>query len=104
MADAPTIVSVSNFTICGHNQTAVLECTIRSKEENLTVWAVWSETEGKTVVTGNSSEFQSNDVYYLLLYDAAPGVYVCQVFSTHSPDIPEDTQSAYVKVTSGKAF
>ena len=99
--DPPNIVSVSNFTNYDYNQTAILECTVSSTEKNLMVWVNWSESDGKAIA-GKHYEFQSNGVYFLLLYHAKPGDYLCQVFSTLSPDIPEDTQTVSVVMPAGQ--
>ena len=67
------------------------------------VWVMWSESDGKAVTTEHY-EFQNDAVYYLLLYTTSSGNYMCQVFSTHSPDIPEDTQTASVVFAAGQKF
>ena len=67
------------------------------------VWVTWSESDGNAV-TKKHYEFHSDNVYYLLLYNANSGDYLCQVFSEHSPDIPEDNQTASVVLAAGQKF
>ena len=51
------------------------------------------------LVTVPHNTSQNENVFYLLLYDAMPGEYMCHLFSTYSTKEPEDT--AISSVTNG---
>ena len=88
-ADPPVIVHVRNFTIYDLEQSAILECVIRNLENDLNVWTHWTASEGK-MISKKHVTFQKGSVFYLLVYNATAEDYTCQVFSTYSPDTPED--------------
>ena len=93
------IVNVSNFTI-SHcvNQLAVLECIITNREIGLLVWVNWTTSTGAQLHTTS----QNGDVFYLLVYNATVGDYVCHLFSAYSPKHPEDTRTATIDLGPGK--
>ena len=45
---------------------------------------------------------RNDDTFYLVLYKAMPGNYMCLLFSTYSLGEPEDTAKASVKNGSGE--
>ena len=44
---------------------------------------------------------QKENLFYLLIYNATTGSYICEVFSEYSPDTPEDERVVSV-VLSGQ--
>ena len=90
-ADPPVIVHVHNFTIYDLEQSAILECVIRNLEHDLKVWTNWTTSEGK-MITKKHVMFPKGNAYYLVVYNATAEDFTCQVFSTHSPDTPEDSK------------
>ena len=96
--DAPSVVRVQNSTVypdLNVEQFAILECAVSNTEENLEVWINWTTIDGKKIEKEHVT-FENGDVFYLLLYNATAGDYMCQLFSTYSPKYIEDMQVAAV--------
>ena len=67
----------------------------------LEVWVNWTLST-ELPITLQYTTAQNGDNFYLILYSANPGDYVCSVFSTYSLGMPEDTSTASVKNESGE--
>ena len=76
-------------------QSAILECAVSNAEEELEVWVNWTTIGGKEIEKEHVT-LRKEDVFYLLLYNATVGDYICQLFSTYSPKYVEDKQVAAV--------
>ena len=98
--DAPTISSVRNSTVYCSQESAILECTIDNSEKGLKVWTTWTEFNGGPIKTEHVV-LQKSDASFLLLYNASANNYMCQIFSSYSPDKPED-QRVVAVVFQGK--
>ena len=102
--DPPTIVGVRNFTIFlvpNLEQSAVLECKIQHKEsDGVNVSVNWTLNNGDKLKKNYSLSRDVNlDVFFLVLYNITEDdvhKYTCQLFSTYSPDIPEDQRTAEI--------
>ena len=82
--DYPKILSTRNFTIFEVGQLAILECDINTTgtEDSIT----WTTSTNKTLNESHTTVLMKGHTFYLLVYDALPGNYFCNVFSHHSPD------------------
>lgn len=87
--DAPTISSIRNSTIYCIQESVILECTIDNTEKDLKVWTTWTEYNGGPIKTEHVV-LQKSDASFLLLYNTSANNYICQTFSSYSPDQPED--------------
>ena len=94
-------MTVSNFTICDEDQTALLGCTVSNIEDDLNVWVTWSTSDGETTFAADNI-VKIGNIFYLPLHNAKAGNYICNVFSTYSPNIPEDTMTASVVMIEGQ--
>ena len=65
------------------------------------MWSNWSTVTGKDI-TSRHFTWQNGSVFYLLLYNATPGEYICRVFSDYSPQQPEDSATAAVEIIPGE--
>ena len=93
-------MGVRNFTIFlapNLEQSAVLECEIQNKE-NVNVWVNWTSSDGEKL-KNKYSVVQDVDVFFFVLYNVTQDnvhEYTCQLFSTYSPEVPEDQKTAEI--------
>ena len=105
LPDTPFIVRVQNVTLyldIDVEQSAILECAVSNTEDNLEVWVNWTTIDGKEIKKEHVT-LSKGDVFYLLLYNATAADYMCQLFSTYSPNDVEDKQVVAV-MYSGKVI
>ena len=79
-------------------QSVFLECAVSNTENDLEVWVNWTAGDGEAIKKKHI-EFRKADVFFLLLYNVSADDYICQVFSSYSPDKPEDQRSVAVLVS-----
>ena len=99
-------MQVCNFAVYpDHNveQSAILECAVSNTEDNLKVWVNWTTIDGKEIKKEHVT-LRKGDVFYLLLYNATAADYMCQLFSTYSPNDVEDKQVVAVVFSGQQIF
>ena len=100
VTDPPYIKRVRNFTISlepSVEQSAfVFECEVQIPEPDLEVWVDWIPADGKSIKT-NATQRVGN-VFFLAVFNVTKEdddqLYVCQLFSAHSPDKSVDKRTA----------
>ena len=100
VTDPPYIKRVRNFTISlepSVEQSAfVFECEVQIPEPDLEVWVDWIPADGKSIKT-NATQRVGN-VFFLAVFNVTKEdddqLYVCQLFSVHSPDKSVDKRTA----------
>ena len=82
-------------------ESAVLECVVKSVE-TLEVWINWTAgSEYDPLVEGDYTVGSSGGIYFLLLHRVTEAIvhpYTCQLFSRYSPTTPEDQQTLNITV------
>ena len=75
-------------------QSAILECNVYNKDD-LDMWVNWTSNSGDRS-TKNYVMLRKRNIFYLLVHNSTVGDYECQLYSIHSPYIPEDVKFASV--------
>ena len=81
----------------GVEQSIFLECAVSNTENDLEVWVNWTTADGQAIKKKHLA-LRKADVFFLLLYNVSADDYMCRVYSSYSPDKPEDQGAVAVMI------